>query len=149
MKSQMNLQLPHLVSWRLWAMMFLLWLGASWLATDYILSTRVNTLIHEQNGAIRQQATNISKGVAENLEDLHGIPTLIARDAGVLSALAHFGATPSMLSVEQRKQTWTENAELKLLGNYLALVGATMREDVVFVMNAAGDCVAASNADKQ
>ncbi len=128
--------------------MFLLWLSVSWFATDYLLSARITALLHEQSLTIHQQSLNISKSVAANLEDLHGIPTLIARDAGVVTALSRFGSTPSVLSVEQRKNLWSEDTELKLLSKYLNLVGTTMREDVVFVMNAAGDCVAASNVDR-
>ena len=150
MKIQHMLHQPGLLAVRVWIIAFLLWLAVSLFVTDRMLTTRVDELIQEKTTLINQQAANIAKGIAANLEGLHGIPTIVARDAGVLSALSRFGADahPSSMMAEQRKMAWSEDARLKILHDYLSLVGASMKEDVVFIMNAAGDCISASNAYK-
>jgi two-component system, sensor histidine kinase and response regulator len=146
MKNQMKLHQSRLLTWRVWIIAFLLWLSVSLFVTDLMLKTHINTLIKDKSAAISLQSANIAKSIASNLEDLHGIPTLVARDAGVLSALSRFGSDAPASTGQQRN--WSKDAKLKALDGYLSLVGATMREDVVFVMNAAGDCIAASNAEQ-
>ncbi len=150
MKNYKALLQSTLLLWGVLTIVFLLCLVLSWFVTDHILASHINALIQEKTAAIEQQAANIAEGIASDLSDLHGIPTLVARDGGVLSALSRFGADvrPSPLAVELRKKTWSEDASLKAVGDYLSLVSTTMGEDVAFIMNAAGDCVAASNADK-
>jgi PAS domain S-box-containing protein len=141
---------PHAIFWWGGAFVWFLWLAISWSVTDHFMNVRVNALISEKTATINQQARNITEGFKLNLSDLHGIPTLVARDAGVLTALSHFGASalPSTMPIEQRKKKWSENEKLKAVGLYLRFVGETMGEDVVYLINAAGDCVASSNADK-
>jgi PAS domain S-box-containing protein len=150
MKNHQTLPGSKPVLWGAWSIAFLLWLVVSWFATDHILDSLVSAHIQEETTTINLQAANISKGFAINLEDLHGIPTVVAGDAGVMSALSRFGtdARPSPLADEQRKKVWSEDAKLKAVNRYLALVGTAMREDVIFIMNVAGDCVASSNAGK-
>ena len=136
--------------WGVFTIAWLLWLPASWFVADHILDKQVNALIQEKTAAINLQAVNIAEGIVLNLSHLDGIQTVVARDGGVLNALSRFGADtrPSSLAVEQRKKAWSEDVQLKTVGSYLSLVAAAMGEDVVYLMNASGDCIASSNADK-
>ena len=146
-------KLPAHLSIKLWGIYFivwLFWLAATWSVTDQILASRTNALIKEKKAAINQQSINIADGIAHELDNLHGVPTLVARDGGVISALSRFGTGthPSTLIVDQRKALWSEDPGLKLVDGYLHLVSTSMGVGVVYIMNAAGDCVAASNAGK-
>jgi PAS domain S-box-containing protein len=136
--------------WGVFAIALLFWLVAFWFVTGHILDIRVNALVEEKTAAIGQQATNIAEGIALNLDHLRNLQTVVASDERVLGVLSNFGANtrPSSLAIEQRKKTWSEDVQLKMVGGYLNLVGTSMGEDVVYILNAAGDCVAASNADK-
>jgi signal transduction histidine kinase/DNA-binding response OmpR family regulator len=151
MKNQKLLPSSNAVLWGIYVFALLLWLAASWFVTDYILATRGNALIQDKAAAIDRQAVNIAKGIASDLNDLHGIPTVVASDGVVLNILSRFGADarPSPLAVEQRKKTWAEDAQLKSIDSHLNLIATSLGADVVYVINAAGDCVAASNAGKQ
>jgi len=62
--------------------------------------------------------------------------------------LAHFGAEvlPSKLPPEERKLRWTEEGDRSGLNEFLATVTGAIGSDVVWIMNAAGDCIASSNA---
>jgi len=67
-----------------------------------------------------------------------------------LRALSRFGAGtyPNSLNVEHRKKAWSKDVRLKSVGRYLNLTNTSLGLDVVYIMNASGDCIASSNADK-
>ena len=136
--------------WILCLIAWIFWLIVSWFAKDLILDARVKTLIQETTLAINQQASNISEGLSLSLNKIHGIQIIVARDAEVLGALSHFGAKslPAALTIEQRKRIWSDDTQLRRVSNYLKLVSTSTDEAVVYLMNAAGDCIASSNADQ-
>jgi len=114
------------------------------------LAARISTLLQEKTRAIDQQSVNIANGIDLTLGSLHGIPTLVARDGDVKNALSRFGPNirPSTLPVELRKKNWWSDVHLKSVDGYLKLANTTMGAGSVYIMNAAGDCVASSNADE-
>jgi len=129
--------------------MLVFWLVASWFIATHIQTSRTQTLIQEETADIVEQADNLARNIGSNLDFLHGIPSLLARDENVLKALSRFGATlPSSLPIEQRKKNWAGDVLLKMVSDHLALAGASLGADVVFVTNASGDCIASSNFDQ-
>ncbi len=136
--------------WGICGIALMIWLAGSWFIADYLRTSRANTLIREQNTTINQQAENIKANVARNLATLHGIPSVVARDGDVLRALSGFAAnpSPSSLTTLQRKEIWSKNTELKTVSSYLNLVDGSLGADVIYIMNAEGDCIASSNAEK-
>ncbi|MDO8351520.1 MAG: response regulator [Gallionella sp.] len=139
-----------LLLWGVCLIALMVWLAGSWLAADSLQTSRANALISEQTGTISQQAENIKVNISHNLETLHGIPSVVARDGDVLRALSHFSANtyPATLAPAERKSLWSKNVQLKTVSSYLNLVSQSLGSDVIYVMNAAGDCIASSNADK-
>ncbi len=137
--------------WSLLIIIWLCWLVVSWLIADNILYLRVKEFTQQKSSEIELQAETIAENIDIKLNDLHGIPTLVARDPDVLSNLSRFSidARPSALSLAERKKVWTSDVRLNVLNRYLKLVSTTMVEDAVFIMNLAGDCVAASNYENQ
>ena len=134
--------------WGLWIIVLLLWLTASWLVTGQILTNRINTLIHEETITLDKQAAHIADGITITLKVLLGIPNLVANEEDVIKALFHFnaGSFSSTLTTEQQKNIWSTDAQLKSVDAYLSLVGTSTGEDVIFIMNASGYCIASSNA---
>jgi len=126
------------------------WLAGSWLVADYLQTSRATALISEQTHTINQQAENIKVNIFHNLDTLHGIPSVVARDGDVLRALSRFFANsyPATLAPGERKARWSESAQLKAVSSYLNSVSQSLGSDVIYVMNTAGDCIASSNADK-
>ncbi len=126
------------------------WLVGSWLVTDYIMTSRITALVREKTADINLQADNIENNLFHSFNRFHGIASVISRDTDVLRAISRFGAGtyPKSLNVERRKETWSKNVQLKTVGRYLNRVNTSLGLDVVYIINASGDCIASSNADK-
>ena len=97
-----------------------------------------------------QQLEIVAYGINDGLAVLQGVPRSLAAADPVIQQLRRFGQIPgpSTLPLEQRKQLWSSDPVLAGLNSYLATHAAAFNADVVWVINAAGDCIAASNADK-
>ncbi|MBL8471135.1 MAG: response regulator [Rhodocyclaceae bacterium] len=127
-----------------------LWAGAVWLGVD-IHGDRQSSEAYEQ---ALQQADNrlndLSNDITETLQVIHNIPELLAHDATVLKLLARIG--PDVRAdggnYEERKARWEQDGALAELNAYLAMATSRLGADVIWIMNAAGDAVAASNAGK-
>lgn len=150
MKHQSTQSRYTLLLWSASGIALVLWLGTSWLVTDYIMTSRIAALVREKTAAINLQADNTANNIFHHLNKLHGIPSLVSRDTDVLRALSRFGAGtyPKSLNVERRKEAWSKNVRLKTVSRYLNLVNTSLGLDVVYIINAFGDCIASSNADK-
>jgi C4-dicarboxylate-specific signal transduction histidine kinase len=79
-----------LLLWSVCLIALMIWLAGSWFVADYLQTSRVNALIGEQTSTISQQAENIKVNISHNLDTLHGIPSVVARDGDVLRALSRF-----------------------------------------------------------
>lgn len=139
-----------LLLWGVAGIALTFWLVGSWLVTDHIMTSRITALTREKASAINLQADNIANNIFHDLNQLHGIPSLVSRDTDVLRALSRFGAGtyPKSLTVERRKEAWSKNARLKTVDRYLNLASTSLGSDVVYIINASGDCIASSNAGK-
>jgi diguanylate cyclase (GGDEF)-like protein/PAS domain S-box-containing protein len=124
-----------------------LWLLASWLIASAVLRSRAADLVHSQADALERQATNLSHNVANSLDQLHGIPVLIASDLNVAMAVSRFDAA-SETPPERRKQLWSADATLKDLNRHFGLASKALGMDVLWLTNSEGDCIASSNADQ-
>jgi PAS domain S-box-containing protein len=128
----------------------IIWLALSWFFTGYILAKRIDTFAHDQIATLNLKAVNITSNIELTLDDMRGIPALIARDAGVVksSLRASERKFSNPASAEVKNKFWSVDTNLKEIDDYLILVKNAMNEDIVFLMNASGDCFAASNVDK-
>jgi len=141
---------PKIVSWKAYSLALMLWMALSWFGVDHNLNTRVNALIQEKTAANEQSAVNLAQSISLTLNNLHSIPTLVARDGGVLSALSRFSINtpPSKSAAETQKKVWSDDPHLKTVDSYLGLVATSMNVDVAYIINEQGDCVASSNVGK-
>jgi PAS domain S-box-containing protein len=124
------------------------WGCASWFGAEYYYKRLGNELYQQESQLAARQVEQIAKGIGESVELLKGIPLVVARDKGTRQGLLRFGAAavPSTLVYDRRKQLWTQDRMLGELNNSLGVVATSLKADVVWVINAAGDCIAASNA---
>jgi PAS domain S-box-containing protein len=124
------------------------WGCVSWLGAEYYYKRLGNDIYQQESQLAARQVEQIAKGIGESVELLKGIPSVVARDKHTRHVLMRFGAAaaPSTLVYEQRKQLWTQDRMLGELNNTLGVVATSLKADVVWVINAAGDCIAASNA---
>jgi two-component system, NtrC family, sensor kinase len=126
-----------------------LWLLLSWFVADATLKSQTRKLIQDETVELENQTGSMAKAIDLGLDYLHGIPELVASDELLPPAMKQFGYTkPSPLPVERRKEIWSDNPLLGNIDRYLDQVSRNLGADVVWVTNAAGDCIASSNSKK-
>lgn len=127
------------------------WNIAAWFIAQYYYQSRIDAVIKQQQELAQDRASDLADSIHRNLNYIHGIPALFAQGPRFIKVVLPFGAStaPSALPQEVRAQRWSRDPELKDLNQFLARVQDNLHADLIYVVNAAGDCIAASNADTQ
>jgi diguanylate cyclase (GGDEF)-like protein len=125
-----------------------LWSLLAWFAVEHQLAVRTAALVARETSEIQQSVVIISANVDRALNRLQGVAAVLAGMSEVRNVFATFGpdARPSQLPYEPRKSEWVRRADLLSLSRQLHAAAADIGVDVIWLMNASGDCVAASNA---
>lgn len=129
--------------------LIVLWNISAWFIAERYYLARANALIDQETGLSQEFAIDLADSIKRNLNYLHGIPDLLSNLLRVKWAVSGFGAdvVPSKLPLDKRIKRWTTNPALKDLSQYLAIASKSLNADLIYVVNAAGDCIAASNWD--
>ncbi len=137
-------------SYRLIGLLVVGWGAIAWLSADYYFRDIASNFYQQETRLARQQAENLAGNINENIELLKGISLMVSRDKETHQALRRFGAnvTPSSLDYEERKQRWTQDKMLGELNDTLHVATTNLGANNIFIINAAGDCIAAGNAGK-
>ena len=95
----------------------------------------------------RQQLDSVNEGIEDALRSIAGIPVVMGSDELVQQGLSTFepAIQASTDSREQNQKRWENTPSLDLLSQRFLTVSQNLGADVVWALNAAGDCVAASN----
>ncbi len=128
----------------------LVWTVLAWIGSSYYSAHMSVTAYQEGVVKAYEQLDGVTDDIDSSLKTLRGVPSVLASEVSVRRQLALFGtrATASKLTYEERKLKWTKNSERSGLRAFLVAVSAGLDADVIWVVNAAGDCIAASNAEK-
>ena len=131
------------------ATLIILWNISAWFIAERYYLSESTALIKQETTLAQQRANDLADSIRRNLSYLHGIPDLFSKLLRVQWAVSRFGAdvTPSTLPVETRIRQWTHDPALKDLSQYLDIARKGLNTDLICVMNAAGDAIAASNWD--
>ena len=124
------------------------WIACAWVIAGYYHDQRSAALFQRESQQVELQAENIARNLRRSLAYLHGIPAASAKDEDIRSPLRKFGpdVQPSKLPKPIQKETWEADPVLAALNKFLAEEARDLIVDEIHVVNAAGDCVAASNA---
>ena len=135
-------------SYKLIALLIVGWTGISWLAADSYYERLGSTLYIQEFQRASQQAEQTAANINNSIELLKGIAQLVSHDEGVRDVLRRFGAhaSPSTVDYVQRRKHWTEDQRMGRYNRAMQIVATQLKADVVYIVNAAGDCVVASNA---
>jgi diguanylate cyclase (GGDEF)-like protein/PAS domain S-box-containing protein len=127
--------------------LILLWCVTTWFISGSYYSSRINEQIQQQTQLIHDRAQDLADSIRRNLNYLDGVPGFFIHAVRVNHALSLFGPsnTPSTLPYETKKNRWTADPILKDLDQTLAIASVNFRVDLIHVVNAAGDSIAASN----
>lgn len=123
-------------------------LSAWFIANQYYLA-QLKITLEQKTKLSRELAVGLSDSIQRNLAYIAGIPDLLAQSGNVNQVVSRFGAgsTPSSLPLEVRKKRWTTDPALRELSLYLLQVQGNLHVDLIYVVNAAGDCIVAGNLD--
>jgi diguanylate cyclase (GGDEF)-like protein/PAS domain S-box-containing protein len=134
-------------SYKIMGILILGWTVTSWVIADRYIDHQIANLYEDALRDTTQRATNEADLMDESLQLLKAIPLMYIHSADVYLNLRRFGPTAiaSTQTYAVRKQEWTSNAELLTLNKTLRIAAGQFKADAIWVINAAGDCVAASN----
>ena len=124
------------------------WIACAWIIAGYFHDQRSDALFQRESQQVELQAENITRNLRRSLAYLHGIPAASAKDEDIRSPLRKFGpdVPPSLLPKEIQRKKWEEEPALAALNKFLAEEARDLIVDEIHLVNAAGDCIAASNA---
>jgi diguanylate cyclase (GGDEF)-like protein len=124
-----------------------LWTALAGFGVERRVELRTAALVERQTAEIQQAVLVIAANVDRVFNRLQGLAAVLAAGSDVRNGLARFGAgaAPSPLPYEARKSAWTQDPGLLALSRMLRSATTDFGIDIVWVINAGGDCVAASN----
>ena len=145
-KRTFRMAFGHSGKWT--GLLIFVWLAIAWLSTEYYFSHLATTLYERELQIVQQRTQTVSSNINRNLKGLKGIPLVLSGQDTVVSALRRFSATApsSALDSQQRKQRWTKDAQLGALNQSLDIAATNLLADILFILDANGNCIAASNA---
>jgi len=130
------------------ALLLIVWVFISWLSVDHYYGHLADELFVHESQRANQRLGDITGNITESLKLLKGAAQVLSRDTDTLRVLRSFGDAPSTLSDENRKQRWSHDRTLISLSHSLAYASTHLGADMILVLNAAGECIASSNAEK-
>lgn len=129
------------------AVLIIAWCCVAWFIADYYYQHNADTLYQSELQTAAEQLLDITHDVTENTKTLKGVAAAIAHDAQTLHVLRGFGSkvTANTLPEQQRAQTWRHNSEYAALNQKLFDMADSLGADLIYIVNAAGDCFVANN----
>lgn len=125
----------------------ILWSALSWLVVDRVAEDRISALVTREASQIRQDIDGISDNFERVLNRLQGLPAVLAASSDVTTALVSFGPGVALSALPRDAQAaeWNRRPDLHAMNRQLLAFTVDMDVDIIWVMNASGDCVASSN----
>jgi diguanylate cyclase (GGDEF)-like protein/PAS domain S-box-containing protein len=135
-------------SYKMLGLLIVGWNVLASLSADYIHDRLLDDAYRQESQRSSQAAATIAHNIGEQLAMLKAIVSVFARDGQVRSTMRGLGADtiPSAIDQGQRKQLSTQDERLATLNEVLAATAVDLNVDALWVLNATGDCIAASNA---
>ncbi len=125
------------------------WCVTAWYFTNQHYRVRTEVLVGQELNLSKLRSEDLADSIRQNLSYMRGIPDFFSNTSPVKQALAAFEreTTPSGLPIETKRKNWTQLPVLRELSRLLAKGNEGLNADLIYVVNAAGDCIAASNSD--
>jgi diguanylate cyclase (GGDEF)-like protein len=126
-----------------------MWNVMVWTLSDNFYLSKAGEVISHETALSQSQADDLGDSIQRNLNYIHGIPKLFSELLRVKWAVTKFGSSPvpSPLPKEARIKKWSNDKALSNLNQYLEFASGSLNVDMLYLVNAAGDAIAASNAD--
>ncbi len=135
-------------TFRMSASLLVLWIAAAWLFSGHYSNSQLSREYNDGALAAMKSVEHVAANIRENIDQLRGVPRNLSHDPEVVRALDRFSPTalPAGLDQAARKRLLSNDAFLNGLNQRLGVHAFSHKADVVWIINAAGDCIASSNA---
>ena len=140
LRSRFNLTLAALA---------VLWMGATWIAVGWQFEGKLARLVQSELEQTGRTADDVGDSIRRNLHYVAGVPKTFEHALRVWKALDRSSELAPALTLgrEQALAQWTVDPALHDLNQYLALIQSSLGVDLLYVVNASGDAIAASSED--
>ncbi len=109
----------------------------------------VKTLVSNERLHANEMATDVGDSIRRNLHFVEGIPETIGKSGNVEKAIAKYGKSiANTLPREAAAKLWNADPVLIELSRSFEDSRRSMGVDLIYLVNANGDCIAGSNWDK-
>ena len=121
----------------------------AWLVSSHYSAHLFDLAYRSGHAQAYKELESAAEGINDALLVARGVPRILATEDVVREQLQKFGpaARPSKLEYERRKQAWSRDPALGRLNAFFGTAASSFNVDVVWMVNAAGDCIASSNVD--
>jgi PAS domain S-box-containing protein len=128
----------------------IIWIVASWVGSQHQFQSNLTLAAAEEQKNAQDNAAAVADSVQRNLHFVAGIPDTFQHALRVWNAVDVFGKNPqpSTLAKAEAIKLWVANPHLADLNQYLEVIQTSLGVDLIFVVNAAGDAISASNWQK-
>ncbi len=129
------------------SVLILAWCFIAWFSAGYYYEHNLSEQYQREAKTAKEQLDDIAHDVTENTKILKGTAHVLAGKGQVLQAMRRFGANalPSALPYSSRKQAWIRDPALARLDATLSDIKKSMDAEMIYLVNAAGDCFASDN----
>ena len=124
--------------------LMLVWTTVAWLSSGYYYAQRGNDLYQQELTLARQQAQETAESLDERLEMLKAISRLGSTNEDIVHALRLGQRAPGR--AVDRVVPSNAAAQLQSVNRYLYRVRQNLALDEIYLLDAQGTCIAASNA---
>jgi hypothetical protein len=137
----------HIVIWL--ALLLILWGLLAWFIAKQNFTREYQTLVKKEQLHAQDISQDVANSFRRNLHFVSGVSDTFRQGLRIWNAAGRFAPdTPaSRLPKETLVRRWTSDPVLNDLNLQLGLIQKSLGIDSVFVVNAAGDCISASNRD--
>lgn len=130
------------------AFLILLWLAISWAGSGWYADRKTADLLAEETVSLESESLALFQAFEERLAYLSSLPALIGRLPLVMKAVERYSHPGAIRQAEPDPMTyWSTRPDLEDLNTRLLQLANELRVDVIFVLNAEGYCIAASNSN--
>lgn len=128
--------------------LLLAWWLACWLATGAWFDDEAQKAYRTESARAERFVADAVPGYNRILRTHSGVPRVLARDPDIRRTLARFGPEPPPppANEEERRRRWSADPDLAQTSSFLEVSARELGFDALVLLNANGDCVAASNA---
>lgn len=132
----------------LWATLLLvLWLILAWFITRQNFHHEADAIVKKEQLHAQAISTDVTDSIARNLHYVAGIPTVLTQLHRVQNIVSKNWSQDAALPKEVVLQRRVADPAVSDLNSYLALNQHALNVDLIFVVNAVGDCISASTWD--